>query len=69
MKNYHIFRGYFTKTVFDKDTQKFEERCIEHENYDDSPHIDSPHMIAEAPLDLTFMMVGLQRPAKRIKRY
>lgn len=64
MKNYNMFKNYVTKTVFDSDSQEFVERRIEQENYD-----VSPHRIQEVPLALAFMIVGLQRPAKRIKRY
>jgi hypothetical protein len=60
MKNYNLFKGYVTKTAFDADSQKFEERRIEQENYD-----DSPFKIQEAPLALAFMVVGLQRSAKQ----
>jgi hypothetical protein len=59
MKNFNVFKSYVTKTVFDPYSQEFEERRIEQENYD-----DSPHTIRETPLALAFMIVGLQRPAK-----
>lgn len=59
MKGFNIFKNYTTKTVFNPDTQSFEERRIEQENFDDSLHV-----IPEAPLALAFMVVGLQRPAK-----
>jgi hypothetical protein len=63
MKNYNIFKNYVTQTVFNRDSQEFEERRIEEENYD-----DSPLGIPEAPLALAFMVVGLQRPTKHKQR-
>jgi hypothetical protein len=64
MKNYNIFKGYFTKTIFDPDTQRFEQRRVEQEDDD-----DSLHGIQEAPLALAFMVVGLQRSTKRNQRF
>lgn len=64
MKNYNTFKSYVTKTVFNSDSQQFEERRIEQENYD-----DSPHKIQDAPLALAFMVVGLQRSTKRKQQY
>jgi hypothetical protein len=59
MKNYNIFKSYVTKAAFDPDKLQFEERRVEQENYD-----DSPFKIQEVPLNLAFMVVGLQRHAK-----
>lgn len=63
MKGFNIFKNYSTKTVFEPETQQFEERRIEQEDFD-----ASPNAIPEAPLALSFMLVGLQRPAKRKPR-
>ncbi len=59
MKNYNTFKGYITKTVFNRDSQEFEERRVDQQDYD-----DSSLKIQEGPLGLAFMVVGLQRHKK-----
>ena len=60
MRGFNIFKNYVTKLEFNSETQNFEERKINPEEFE-----DQPSMIPEVPLALAFMMVGLQRPAKR----
>jgi hypothetical protein len=67
MKGFIFFKNYPTKTEFNIETQNFQERHVQQDDYDHSeqpPQIDSP-----APLALTYLMFGLKQPTKRRVKY
>ena len=63
MKGFRTFKNYVTKTIFDPDTQTFEERRIDQEDFE-----ETPRNIPQAIGGLSFMLVGLQRPIKTPQR-
>jgi hypothetical protein len=67
MKGFIFFKNYPTKTEFNIETQNFEER---HFQQDDFVHSEQPPQIdTQAPLALTYLMFGLKQPTKRRVKY
>jgi hypothetical protein len=67
MKGFNFFKNYPTKTEFNDNARDFEERHIVHDSFE---HSELPSQIdPQAPLALTYLLVGLKQPIKRRLKY
>ncbi len=67
MKGFNFFKNYSSKTEFIVGSKNLE---VRHVQQDDFEHSEQPPQIdPQAPLALTYLMVGLTQPSKRDPKY
>jgi hypothetical protein len=66
MKGFNFFKNYPTRTVFNFETNEFEERHIRK----DFELCEQPNQLdVQAPLALTYLIFGLKQSAKRSQKF
>jgi hypothetical protein len=66
MKGFIFFKNYPTKTEFNAETNKFEEQSV---RQDFEQHEAPKQIDPQAPLALTYLMLGLKQPNRRSQKF